>query len=183
MSLETGAGSPVAPLTGDTGEGSPPSVIEGADTGSGSPVLFTEPAPLLTVRLRQPFATRAQEAAFPYVPAYSEDGGELVEVEASWPTPGPFTVQLRTPAGTLFPTGGCYSGIAQQGSAIYANASQQYIRFAMPKCARGTYDLVVTWADGATELVDAVRVVPRSVPEFTRKVLLYAGVGTFMERL
>lgn len=179
MSVETGAGSPVGYTTGDTGEGAPVGPVESAETGSGSPV----PEPLLPMTLRQPFATRAQAAAYPFTAAYSEDGGELAEIEASWPTRGPFTVQLRTPAGTLLPTGGCYSGIPEQGSTIYANASATYVRFAMPKAPRGTYDLVVTWADGGTELANALRIVPRSVPTFTRKVLLYAGVGTFMERL
>lgn len=183
MTIETGAGSPVGPAGGDTGEGAPVAPFSGAESGAGSPVLFTVPEPPLLIRMRPAFATREQEAAWPFVAAYSEDGGELAEVESSWPTRGPFTVQLRTPAGTLLPDGGCYSGIPEQGSTLYANASLQFLRFAIPKAPRGTYDLVVTWGDGGTELANAVRIVPSSVPQFTRTILRYAGVGTFMERM
>lgn len=184
MSVETGAGSPVGYTTGEAGEGAPvlPSAIAGAESGSGSPVVRTVDSEWLIVRMREPYATAAQAATYPFDPAYSEDGGELAEVESAWPTLGPFTVQLRTPAGTLLPTGGCYSGVPGQGSEIYANASKTFLRFAMPKCPRGTYDLVITWDGGGTELANAVRVVPAMVPEYTRKVLTYAGVGAFMEK-
>lgn len=183
MPIETGSGSPVGYTTGEAGEGSPVWSGVPAESGGGSPVWRTLEEPALLFRLRAPYTTEAEAALFPYEAAYSEDGGELVEVASTWPTFGPFTVQLRTPAGTLFPTGGCYSAVPGHGSEIYANASKEYLRFAMPKCPRGTYDLVITWADGGTEQANAVRVVPRMVPEFTRKVLVYAGVGAFMERL
>ncbi len=181
--METGFGSPVGAAVGETGEGSPVTAYAAVgDTGFGSPVAFTEDEPWLPMAIRGTFQTQSQFARYGWDPAYSCDGGQLVEVEASWPTRGPFTVYLRDAEDALLPDGGCYSGLQGFGSECYANASQQYLRFAFPKVPVGTYDLVVQWEDGGTELDNALRAVPVMVPAYTRSVLKYAGVGLWMEK-
>jgi len=186
MAIETGFGSPVGPSAGEAGEGSPVSADYAlvGESGEGSPVIFTEDAPSLPVLVRGAFQTAASYARYGWVAAYSEDGGALVEMEAAWPVHGPYTVWLEAQDGTLYPDAstGCYSGIATHGDACYANASRRFLRFVFPRCPIGTYNIVVQWETGGTTADAALRSVPRMVPAFTRQVLRYAGVGTWMEK-
>lgn len=185
MGLDTGFGSPVGPATGEGGFGSPVSptyALEG-ETGFGSPVFYTEDEPQLPMVVRGAFQTAADYARYGWDPAYSQDGGALVEVEAVWPSSGPMTAWLRDADGTLYPdANGCRSGVPGQGAALYPNESLRFLRFAFPRVPLGTYDLVVEWDSGGATLTGAVRAVPRSVPAFTRSVLKYAGVGLWMEK-
>ncbi len=176
MSIDAGSGSAVPPL--DSGAGSPTPGVLG-DTGAGSPTAFTA----LAMVLRRPFS---REAAPDFDPAYPEDGGSLVEVAADWPSGGPFLVRLRDALGNYHPAvdQGCSSAVPGQGDACYANASWRYLRFALPRLRRGTYDLVVSWDEGASYAVkdSALRIVPRRLVAHTSAMLIAIGTHPDLQR-
>lgn len=158
---------------------------EGGEAGDGSPVTFSAESPEdFPIALREAFQSDDNFTTFGFDPAYSDDGGQLCEAQAAWPSGGPFRVQLRSQAGVLYPEDdtGCYGGVAALGDEVYANASRRILRFAIPRVPRGTYDLVFTWAGGVVEKATALRVVPRMIPRITDRILRAMAVGTWMER-
>ncbi len=174
----TGAGSPIPPV--DAGAGSP----SPGDAGAGSPVLLSG-EDSLAMSLRIPFASDAQMARSGFEAVYPDDGGTLVEVAATWPTDGPYRVQLRDALGAIVPgvDAGLLSGIPGAQDRIVPNRSRRYLRFVLPKLPHGTYDLLVSWNGGSTELAAALRIINRQVAAFT--VALLTAFGTFpdLERL
>lgn len=186
MPTETGGGSPIGPeATGEAGGGSPITPISTGETGGGSPLDFSAP-PYPPLYFREPYASAAYAERFPFDPAYPEDGGLLCEVQGPWPIAGPYRVRLRDQDGNYYGakyTEGCYGAVLGLGDAIYANASRQFIRFAFPRCPRGTYDLVVDWDGGASsfESLQAVRSVPRTFLQFAQVLLGAPAYGAYLE--
>lgn len=176
---DSGAGSPTPGASGDTGAGSPTQISSSSDSGSGP-----GSGPQLAMELRLPFSTDADNARLGFDPAYPEDGGALVEVRAAWPTAGPIQVWLRDSDGALHPSADepCHSAVPGQGRLIYTNASQRYIRFALPKLKLGTYDLLVFWEGGSALKTAALRIVPRQVARATTRILDSFGTFPQLER-
>lgn len=176
-----GAGSPVPP--GDAGAGSPPSAGV-FDAGAGSPLSYSVDGPQLAMVLRPPFLSRAEVERRGFEAVYPEDGGVLVELQASWPIEGPYRVQLRDALGGLHPATdrGCLSALRGQRDALYTNTSRDFLRFAMPQCPRGTYDLVVTWEGGGAVKTSALRVVSRHPLPQTAQLLMGIGTHPGLER-
>lgn len=187
MAVDTGHASPI-PTAGDgeTGHASPiPTAGYASEAGHASPAFYPGEGPELPVTIWRAFQSQQNYLTFGFDPAYSEDGGTLIEAHASWPSQGPYLVQLVSPAGDVYPgaTTGCYSGISGQGDAIYVNRSGEIMRFACPRgVPRGTYTLRFTWSEGQIEAADAVRLVPRQVPLATREFLRAPVLGPWLER-
>ncbi len=183
MAVDAGSGSKIPP--NDSGAGSPTPGISG-DTGAGSPTAYSSSSgpQLGIVPKSKPFGSEEEAARLGNDAAYSEDGGALVELVADWPTAGPFGVRLRDATGALFPGADlpCLAGIPGDGRDVFANASQRYIRFALPKLKRGTYDIIVSWEGGSTVTESALRVVPRQVPMHTTAMLVAFGTSPQLER-
>lgn len=171
---DSGAGSPTPGVTGDTGAGSPTQLSSSSDSGGGP-----GSGPQLNMALRRPFSTDAEHARHGFDPAYPQDGGQLAEIEAAWPTDGPYAVFLRDADGTAWP---CQSGKLGQGAEIYPNESKEFLRFVVPKLRVGTYDLLVSWSGGSALAAKALRVVARAPTRHTTRQLEDFGTFPALER-
>lgn len=185
MPRETGFGSPPDDPDGaETGFGAPvdPDAPDG-ESGYGEPLIYTS-ADSLGMTLRRAFTGTAENERRGFDPAYAEDGGEIVEVKAAWPISGPYMVKLRDMAGTLYPDGSyARSGVPEQWDQLYANASRDYLRFALPKLPRGVYDLLFAWEGVEIVKEKALRIVARRPRYHTAALLREIGTSTRLERL
>ncbi len=184
MTVDAGSGSKLPP--NDSGAGSPVPGISG-DTGAGSPLVYSsESGGQLTIEVKgpKPFVSEEESARLGVDTAFPEDGGALVELAAAWPTLGPFAIRLRDATGALFPSADlpCLSGIPGAGREAFANASQRYLRFALPKLKRGTYDILIAWEGGSTVKLAALRIVARQIPMHTTAQLVAFGTSPQLER-
>lgn len=99
---------------------------------------------------------------------FGDDGGALVELyapAADLPSRGPYRVRLVDADGNLWPPAslpGCPAAIAGAFDNVNANASREYLRFALPVLPQGAYGIRITWDDGASEATfdDMILVVP-----------------------
>lgn len=190
MGLDTGHGSPIpsAGGEGEVGHGSP--IPEGGlfasgEAGHGSPIVYEAEDLPLPITLWRAFQSQSNYDTFGFDPAYSADGGELVEAHAAWPVSGPYLAQLVAMDGTtIYPSDdtGCYGGVPGLADALYTNGNGQTLRFAVPRVPTGTYSLRFTWQDGQTTSEDALRIVPRQVPKATHDLLRAPVMGPWLER-
>jgi hypothetical protein len=183
---ETGFGAPVDAdaLDGEVGFGAPlEGGTSGTDTGVGEPMSFVLAD--LSMVLRRPFSTDAENRRRGFDAAFAEDGGELVEVRGNWPIVGPYRVQLEDMAGGLWPgaEAGCKAAVPEAGDRVYTNASGEFLRFALPKLPRGVYNLLVTWEGGSAVKPHALRVVGRRVLHHAEVGLQDIGTWPRIERL
>jgi hypothetical protein len=172
---ETGSGSPgFGGVHDDAGSGSPSGATADDDAGSGDPIYL--PPGSVDFTLRPAWSYRAWREVHGISNVYGEDGGALVELVASaWPVSGPYLVFFVAADGTQYPS---YSAVPEQGKAIYANASFEFLRCTIPRLLRGTYAVLVTWGAGQeATLESAVRIIQRIITKHTRELL--TAVGTY----
>lgn len=99
---------------------------------------------------------------------FGDDGGALVELyapAADLPSRGPYRIRLIDADGNLWPPAslpGCPAAIAGAFDNVNANASREYLRFALPVLPQGAYGVVLTWDDGSSTATfdDMILVVP-----------------------
>jgi hypothetical protein len=115
----------------DWGDGSPTPAswdADSADLGDGSPSAFGLVAELVGGRV------------------FRDDGGEIVELRAEWPTVGPFRVRLYDVEGAAVPSDVyLHSGVPGQGALAYANAARDTLRCVLPPAPPGIYTIRIEW--------------------------------------
>lgn len=99
----------------------------------------------------------------------SDEGGDLVTLAGGeFPIRGPYTVRLFDKAGVFYGAPGCvgcYGGVAGLADALYANASREFLRFAMPIVPQGAYGVEITWNEGTNKITveDQILVVAHNI--------------------
>ncbi len=111
---------------------------------------------------------------------FADEGGELVSLIAvndKFPIRGPYTVRLIDANGVYWPRvgDGCYSARAGGGSECRANASRDFLRFALPPLPEGLYDIEVSWGNVYRITRDSILIVYRnSIREFDSLINTFA---------
>lgn len=145
---DVGAGT-VATVPFDWGYGSP-SHFDGGDTGYGAP--WGDEALSMGAYVLHPTG------------ALPDDGGVIVELGGSW-EPVLHRVRLRATSGAAFPPGGyCHSGIP--GGGVDANPvfGAAVLRFILPPCPPGRYDIEVSYGGVVATLPGLIRIQRRTRP-------------------
>ena len=151
--METGWGSPSDQSVLDWGWGSPTPAVQWilaqADAGWGSPVQLVV-------------------LSLPGVVLVPDDGGEVLDLVAAWPIDGPYLVELI--AGTTkLPCLGMRPGEGATAVQCRTNVAKTRLRVCTPRAGVGTWDLRVSWLEGAQQevvLPSTVRVLPRTRHDF-----------------
>lgn len=165
--MESGFGAPVFsgtdPLFYDWGFGDPTPVsllYFDDDTGFGSPYTNINSD---AVVILSPLGT------------FGDDGGYVVPVLAEWPVYGPYRFRIISGESEYPETDYCYSGIIGQGYRCYSyTAGLDVVKFILPRCPVGVYDLRIEWGEGYGSYV----VVPSVLAVNTRNM----GVEIFAVR-
>lgn len=148
--LDTGSGSP-STLGGftafDAGAGSPTttgafsSLDLGGEHGAGSPSGITAVVPVIA----------AAELG-----AYSDDGGEIVRLTATWGA-GPYYIRLLDGNGDVHPAiGFAWSGVPDRGPACYPLPNGTELTFVLPAVEAAEYIVRVYDNDQGTLYVDSL---------------------------
>lgn len=133
----------------DWGYGSP-SALDGGDTGYGAP--WSDEALSMGVYVLHPTG------------ALPDDGGVIVELGGSWESV-PHLVRLRATSGAAFPPGRtCHGGVAGRGVDVVPVFGGAVLRFVLPPCPPGRYDIEITYGGVVVTVPGAIRVQRRLRP-------------------